>query len=280
MKRIQITTILILAFSCSIFGQNTESNKTKAQEILAKAKQAIGKKRKAGEIKGLSITSVVTKHSSFKLRNGQPVEIDDTVKSESNFELQNLKIREKETIDQTSIIRNVSDSTQVVEEKILNGDNFSYNRGDFVEGEKVKVPIPTTPKEKSIFYLKDGIFPKLFPITLDSWYLPLDFYYIGVAESNDGRANIIEAVVNNQTIYRLFFDEKTNLLLLVVQTLTDDKNNKTERKYFYSDYKEMDGLLIAAKIKAEITQSNGKIIEVREIKILKINPDFKSNFFK
>jgi hypothetical protein len=278
MKRIRTITILVLAFSCSIFGQNSESNKTKAQEILAKAKEAISKKRKPQEIKGLSMTSVVTRHSSVKLHSGQPVEINDAIQSESNFELQNLKIREKEVTNQTNIVRNMSDSTQIVEESVLNGENFSYTRNDFVEGEKVKVPIPTVSKEQSILYLKDSVFPKSFPVTLDSWYRPLKFYYVGIAESKDGRANVIEAA-NDKTIYRLFFDEKTNLLLLMSQTWVDDKNNKYERKYYYSNYQEMDGLLVAAKIKVEILQPNGKIIEVREIKDLKINPTFKSNFF-
>lgn len=233
MKQLQIITILIFVFSYSIYGQNTESNKAKAQEILAKAKEAISTKRKTEDVKGLSIAWVITARLSLSLRSGQPVEIDNAVKSESHFELQNLKIREKVITDQTDRVGNRTSSSQVVEESVLNGDSFSYNRGDFVEGEKVMIAVPTLSKEEGIALLKKDTFPKLFPVTLNSWYLPLDFYYIGIAESNDGRANIIEAISNDATTYRLFFDEKTNLLLMMTRTFTNKENQKTEQKYYY-----------------------------------------------
>ncbi len=279
MKRIKIILGMMLVFSFTAIGQNTEANKAKAQEILTKAREAISRKRKTEEIKGLSVTSVAKQHSALDY-HGESAEIDDNIESENYFELQNLKIKVKEKTDQTSLFRKLIDNTQIIEQSVLNGDNFSYKRDDFVEGEKVVIPLPSTPKEESISYLKEESFPKLFPITLNFWYRPLEFYYVGVAESKDGRANIIEAATKEQTVYRLFFDEKTNLLLLIVKNSIDGKNNKLEQKFYYSDYKEMDGLLIAAKIKTEITQTNGKIIESREIKDVKVNPVFKSDFFK
>lgn len=279
MKRLSCLMISILAFSGLITGQNEDSNKVKGQQILAKAKESLSKKKKLDSIKGLTIISETMRLSSLTLRNGQPVKIEDVVKSESSFDLQNLKIKEKQITDQTNFIGKISDTSQVVEESTLSGDGFSYNRDTFIEGEKINVGVPALSKEQGILNLKKKVFPVLFPITLDFRYLPLEFSYVGIAESKDGKGNIIEAVLDDKTVYQFIFDEKTGLLLMMTQTSVNSTNQKNEQKYFYSDYKEIDGFFVPTRIKSEKKQFNGSIIESQEIRTLKFNPAFKSNSF-
>ncbi|HSK71274.1 MAG TPA: hypothetical protein VK892_06235, partial [Pyrinomonadaceae bacterium] len=139
------------------------------------------------------------------------------------------------------------------------------------------LPLVYPTNEEGISNLKRSVFPVLFPILLDSSdCFPYNFSYIGVAESKDGRANMIEAVSSDNITYRLFFDEKTNLLLLLTKTWINKANVKRELKYFYSNYKNIEGLQIASTVKIE---DGGKLIQTQEIKSLKINPTFKANFF-
>jgi hypothetical protein len=161
----------------------------------------------------------------------------------------------------------------------LNGEKISYELDlQKNDGEKINFdPFATYSKDELKSELKRDTFYLLFPITLDStWYLPLDFIYVGIAESKNERATLLKATSKTGTIYQLFFDEKTNLLLLMSVSWKNKENQTNERKYFYSDYKEMGGLLIATKIKVEL---NGKVTEERLIKSLKVNPTFKPNFF-
>ena len=47
-------------------------------------------------------------------------------------------------------------------------------------------------------------------------------------------------------------------------------------KYFFSNYQEKGGLLIATKI---VIERNGKVAQEKEIKDLKVNPTFKPDLF-
>jgi hypothetical protein len=51
---------------------------------------------------------------------------------------------------------------------------------------------------------------------------------------------------------------------------------EVEHKYFFSDYKEENGVNFAHKI---IIHENGEIIEERDIKAIELNPKVEPNFF-
>src|SRR5205085_2243100 len=103
---------------------------------------------------------------------------------------------------------------------ILNGNQLHSKVDVFVGGKPVNTDFgAVTSKEEKISQLRYETFLTIFPITLDaSWYIPLEFQYIGGAESKDGKADVIEAVLSNNTKYRLFFDQQTHLLLLMTQS--------------------------------------------------------------
>jgi outer membrane lipoprotein-sorting protein len=54
-------------------------------------------------------------------------------------------------------------------------------------------------------------------------------------------------------------------------------NKEIEKKYFFSDYRVEDGLLVAHKV---IVEQNGKVVAETEIKKFQFNPTFKADFFE
>lgn len=64
---------------------------------------------------------------------------------------------------------------------------------------------------------------------------------------------------------------------MAIETWTTNENLAKQRKYFYSDYQEIEGLNVATKIKIE---QDGNLSEERTLKTLKLNPVFKSDFFE
>ena len=272
MKQLKIL-ILFLGICASILAQDkppvtSESQKAesvkKAEQILRQAKDAVSKKTKIANVKSFSFITKSSQQLSFAERK-----IEGMVEEEFNLILPD-KIRHKSSGNYST------NQSEIME--ILNGEKFSLKIDTFVDGKIVNTDFGAViGKKNRISDLKRETFLLVFPITLDaSWYVPLEFNYVGIAESKDGKAEIIEAVSPGKTKYRLFFDTETHLLLLMTQSWTGKDNKQNETKYFFSNYQEKDGLLIATKI---ITERNDEVVEEKEIKDLKVNPTFKPAWF-
>lgn len=271
MKQLKIL-ILSFVFCTLVFAQDkslkvAESQKTesvkKAEQILLQARDGISKKSKIADVKNFTLS---TKSSQQLFFAGKKIE--GTIEEEFNFSLPD-KIRHNSSGNYST--------NQSKTMAILNGEKFSSKMDAFVDGKLVNLGI-TIDKKELISQLKRNTFIAFFPITLDaSWYIPLEFSYVGIAESKDGKAEVIEAVSPNKVKYRLFFDIETHLLLLMTKSWTTKDNKQKEDKYFFSNYQEKGGLLIATKI---ITENDGEVVEEKEIKDLKVNPKFKSDFFE
>lgn len=163
-----------------------------------------------------------------------------------------------------------------------------FNNGDFSETNRVKIDdrgfkemtlIPSGDLQKinaeKISKLKLGTFSMIFPI-LFKFDSSLKFTYAGVAKAGEQRADVLETSIDTQKI-KLFFDKETHLLLLMTTTFYDDILKKdVEQKFFYSDFKEENGFRYAHKV---IVQENGEVTEERLIKLLKPNPEIKSDHF-
>ncbi len=271
MKQVRIL-ILFLFICASAFAQDksadaSESQKSesvkKAEKVLIQAKVAFNKKTEIADIKSLNIKTKSSQQLSIAGKK-----IDGKIEEEFNFDLPN-KIQHSFSGDYST--------NKSVTTAILNGEKFSSKIDTFVDGKLFNLAANVNTKSQ-ISDLKRETFLLIFPIILDaSWYIPLEFNYIGIAESKDGKAEIIEAVSSSKTSYRLFFDSETHLLLLMTESWTDKDNKQNENKYFFSNYQEKNGLLIATNI---ITERNGEVTEEKEIKELKINPNFKSDVFE
>ena len=128
---------------------------------------------------------------------------------------------------------------------------------------------------------------------------------MGKAQVGNKPANILEYVPTDkekakQKEYQaigqasLFFDEKTRLLLMITAEILSRKV-KIKKTYFFSDYQEMYGLLVAKRINVESLTSNdatsgfmgkktvrrsSKTIQEITVKSFKVNPVFKKGTFE
>ncbi|MGI8555907.1 MAG: hypothetical protein ACR2LT_06080, partial [Pyrinomonadaceae bacterium] len=95
---------------------------------------------------------------------------------------------------------------------------------------------------------------------------------------------VLEAILHDESNLRLFFDEQSHLLKLMINSGKYPQGGEYEEKRFFSDYKENGSLMIANKINIESKQStkfgNAEIIEEMTVKSIKFNPTFKPNFFE
>jgi hypothetical protein len=241
-----------------------DMKENQAKQVFEKARAAAGKKVSLKEIKGLTLITEETFQFTALERK-----IQGTRKIETSF-VSPDKIRQKTLGDYST---NREDSTYV-----LNGDKFYSKIDIYVEGKLQQDFSSAVAKQTQISQLRHDTFIRLFPITLDaSWYFPLDFQYVGVAESKDGKAEVVEAVTASKTKYRLFFDSATHLLLMMTQSWTDKEHKQRENKYYYSDYQEKGGLTVATKVVAE---NDGEVGAEKTVKDVKVNPTFKPDVFE
>lgn len=260
--------LFIVILSCATFGQEVDAKKVKAQDILAKAKVSIAKNVKLESIEGLTVSYRTSRN--YK-ENTTVWNLDEMVE---------LGVSDADKIRFDSILDHGDLKTKTNKSLIADGSFFNRKMEVFSKGQKVNANFSfSATKEKEIQRLKNSAWQIIFPITLnDSLYQNLDFTYLGIAESKDGKANAIQTISNGKT-YQLFFDIKTNLLLLMTESWTDEENKKPVlTKHFFSDYRDESGLFVAHKI---VMQSDSEKIGTGEtiIKSVKINPAFKANFF-
>jgi hypothetical protein len=249
----------ILCFSQFILAQNNDDKVVKAQKILQKSRETLNSKKI--EIKSISLTAenVIT-----------DVENDTNGNIDVKFDfLAPNKIYSESLAHYTT---NEGTDKYIYDGKNILVENKAYTGSQWQDFSNISTP------EENINQLKKNTFYAFFPIFLDAPYFSkLDFAFIGMAQSKDGRANILEATAENNRTYRIFIDEKTNLLLMMVETWKNQENKQIEKKFFYSDYKEFSGIKLPTKIKIE---RSGKLVEERTIKSVKINPQFKANLFE
>lgn len=124
-------------------------------------------------------------------------------------------------------------------------ENVSKERSDYLK---------ENPDELNKLLMESRLWSDIFPILL---FNPLNsdvkYEYVGKAESASQRADIVDVKSNFYRKIRLFFDEKTHLLLMMTVRI-DTKQLASTDKYYYSDYQLTDGLLIAKSVKCENDQ--------------------------
>lgn len=161
---------------------------------------------------------------------------------------------------------------------------MSGNLANFVKDketlEKIKKASAIDPKTR----MNDGLWSEIFPLILTHPFeTRAEFKYVGKAQSASGEANIIDTTSASGRSIRLFFDVKTNQLLMLIEKYTGFDGDY-ETKYYYSNREAADGVLIPKKIKVEHKYTaTGKAAKVTysyiDVVEFKINPKFKPNFF-
>ena len=129
--------------------------------------------------------------------------------------------------------------------------------------------------------------------------VPVAIAYVGEAEAEDGRADVLEATGANNFSMRLFFDKETHLLrlasyreparrrftapssksansLLPQQKTTEVAPTEVEVQLRFSEFRAEGGVLVPHRITRE---RGGKIDMEMELKDFKVNPSFKPGYF-
>ena len=141
-------------------------------------------------------------------------------------------------------------------------------------------------------FIRQDLWVDLFPLLLKMpWDSTVKFKYVGKADANGKRANVLELVSlgnlpeetrTSKAQVKLFFDEKSYLLLLITQK-SFSGSGTLETKYHFYNYEVIDGLKVAKKISIESNlptkNGNEKISTETIIKELQINPTFSPKDF-
>jgi len=263
-----INMILAGLILASVVCGQAAQKKVTAQSVIADAKEAIAKDIDLEKISGLRIKYRVSRNYKDAAKVWNLEETDD------------LRVSGTDKIRLDTDLDHGDQKTRSNRTSIANGSDFDRTMEMFSEGKKVNATFSfATPKEKEIQRLKGTAWQIVFPMTLNtSIYEKLDLTYLGVADSKEGTANVVRAVVGDKT-YQMFFDAKSHLLLMMIESLSVSKESKPVlTKWFFSDYRNEKGLLTAHKI---VMQSESETVgsSSTNIQSVEINPEFKAEVF-
>jgi hypothetical protein len=309
----------------------------KANEVLNFSRQVVFGKTQTNNIKSIALrifkneterqettglkTENSEKNESEKIKtnpkkgSSDDIENDKNIAGSSNKEISteiSFEFPKKIKLLTTSQTLNDSIGSSLNSTTILDGEKYKNERNIFVNGKpfdttKLKLPgfdfFNNTQSTDSDIAKKrktflDEFWFTIFPILLDTpWDSTVIFEYVGKAEADGTRTNIIKVKSLGSYAIQLFFDEKTHLLLMMTvknEIVSDQLKVSEDYNYFFADYEKFDGLLVAKKITVEgnttsdinktimgfkvkqrITKSTSEII----IKEVKINSTFKPNTF-
>jgi hypothetical protein len=282
---LKILIIVCLSVN-SVTAQDSKLNneeQTKANEVLAKSHKAIGLETKKMNIEKISLIFNVLRNTKLSIKENK-IERDTQDSGEREFHIMLPSMfRYLETMilgDTTSIAK------FILNDNLLNEDRYTVWEGRRTEIQIPGQENPTDEQKKQLIQDKrEEVFFILFPILLESSHLfPLEFKHVGKAELGGEKADVLEAALNKEIKIRLFFDEKTRLLKMLLTESKFKNGSESEEKRFYSDYKNVEGLMIAKKINIETKQISKRLnfqsVEELILKSVKINPTFKPSFFE
>lgn len=281
--------IIMLVFWLSIHHLNAQdvnsnnSENSKATEILANSRKAIALGTEKINIQKISLifnVSRITKEF-IKVRN-ENRESQSGGEREYHAALPN-KFRYSESI--------TTNETNSITKYILDDNLLDFESYSVWEGQRYEHNFPGSKKptdEQVINEKKEELFFLFFPILLESADFQLEFRFIGKAELKSGKnsvkADVLEADIGKEKKIKLFFDETTHLLNLLITEGKLPRRVDMEEKRYYTDYKAVEGLMIANKINVNRKESNDIVIreyfEQQILKSAKIGPTFKPDFFR
>ena len=276
LKQLITVVTFTTVFSSFIFGQEKETPQVRAQEI--KGREIL--KKAEALISGPAAKDLETLSFQFDTirivnqRDGKKRQIDGEIK----LHLEALiKIRLEIFSDFTS--------NQHLSTRMLNSPRYSQNSDVFVNGKPFKFGsnlsgiAPEFSKQERISHLKETAFRIAYPLVLNPKFLEgRDVRYVGKAESNDGKAEVVEITNGDKARYRLFFDDDSHLpVLMIVNFYEPVSKKKITRKYFYSDYRKLDDVFIAHKI---IIEFDNGAFEERVLRKSVFNSPIKPKLFE
>ncbi len=277
MKKQILFLVTILSFLCL---------SVKAQESEAKAKSIIEKARSAVLKQPANVKNIYTEFDSNFSVPRQKNKFIGLIEGYTYTSKSKLWLEFPDKVKYKSLSDNRSNKQQGLTEQTFNGSRLSERNGvkfddsaGFSEIESIPNPnseIAGKVEKQRIPKFKYKVFSNSFQFILN-FGDDSKFNWVGVAKASEQKADVIETALSDTYKIKLFFDQNSHLLLMTTVKFYDEVQEKDfEQKFFYSDYKEENGLLYAHKI---IVQENGEVVEERAIKILNLNLELKPNFF-
>lgn len=287
MKKVMI---MILVFVSSLTAQ--ESVKVeRGRQIVEEARKAVEKKSASKDIKGiyLKINSNINDVSVFREFSYQfSDKLYHTYSSSENAKSITIWSGDKYFEDYEMILNDKVIRQSVINAKLSKERAKKQSEGtlpnELKEIEKKTSSLPSDSKSKFL----GNMWYYVFPVILQASFEPAaQFEYVGKAEAGNGqKADVVDVKSSYLRKFRLFFDEKTHLLLMMTVTAINGDNEYQER-FYYSDYQLTDGILVAKRIQRESrninvnTKVENKLGDsFTTIEEFKLNPKFSGDLFQ
>ena len=281
-----IVSLISLAMTFGGFAARAAGD-TKAEQLLAQAREALGGEKQLARVQGLTATGTYQREMGDRQVNGE-ITID--------LQLPDKMLR-------TESMRPTGDATIEVLQGI-NGEQVLRNSRTIGGGPNMMIRLaPPGGADGEAQALRNqradmARFALVFLLTSPS-ATPLEYAYGGEAEAEDGKADVVDAKGPGSFAARLFFDKKTHRLLMlsyrgaaprmIMQTRRGDgpppaggappelpPPQIVDIQLFLDDYKNVDGVLLPHHLSRSI---DGKPSEEMTFKTIRINPAFKPDAF-
>jgi hypothetical protein len=283
-----IVSLISLAMTLGAFAARMAGD-TKAEQLLAQAREALGGESNLAKVQGLSATGTYQREMGDRQLSGE-VTVD--------LQLPDKMLR-------TESMRPRGDATIEMRQGI-NGDQVLRNSRTIGGGPGMMVRIAPPPggadgEAQALRNQRADLarFALAFLLTSPP-AMPLEFAYGGEAEADDIKADVVDAKGPGTFAARLFFDKTTHRpLMLTYRGAAPRMVMRTQRsdgppssagippgelpppqivdiQLFLDDYKNVDGVLLPHHLSRSI---DGKPNEEITFKTIRINPPFRAEAF-
>jgi hypothetical protein len=291
-----VTSLLSLAFVLAGFIAQAAGD-SRAGELLAQARQALGGEKQLAKVQGLSVTGTA-----------QRVIGDRTLDGELTIDLQ---LPDK--FWRTDSIAPMGDGAAIiVNGQGINGDKLLRTSKvlNAPPGAVIRTPPPPAPGSDAEAQAMRNSRAELARLTLALLVaappsMPLEFTAAGQAESPDGKADVIDVKGPNSFAAKLFLDTTTHRPLMLMyrgiaprvvittqrsdapppadrqgagrgETIAPPSGDLVDINMFFDDYKNVDGVLLPHHVTRSV---DGKPSEEWTLKSITVNPVFKTDTF-
>jgi hypothetical protein len=292
-----IVSLISLAMTLGGIAARLEGD-TKAEQLLAQARQALGGEKNLAKVQGLTATGTYQRTMGDRQMSG-----DVTV----DVQLPDRMLR-------TESANPVGDMTLIVEQGI-NGEKLLRNQRTLnaPPGAVIRMAAPPANADaeaQAVRNARADMTRFVLGLLLTSpSSMPLEYAYGGEAESDEGKADVIDAKGPGTFAARVFLDQKSHRPLMLqyrgvapqmriqtqqVQGPPDPARvQQAERAareaaaappapqvvditLYFDDYRAVDGVQLPHRIARSV---DGKPAEETTFKAIKVNPPFKAGTF-
>jgi len=298
-----VNLLLALAMTFGSWSARAAGD-SKAADLLAQARTAIGGEKQLAKVKGLACAGTVLRMIGDRQVAGE-IAID--------LQLPDKMVR-------SDSISPMGDAALVVTEQGINGDALIRNSKvlNAPAGAMIRTPQPPAPGSDAEAQAIRNSRAELARIAVSLLLasptsLPVEFVYAGEAESPDGKADVLDVKGEGSFAAKLFLDKASHRpLMLVYRGVSPRMVVQTQRvpmgvpapanapagapagtnahgdpaapptpdlvdiNMFFDDYKAVDGVMLPHHITRSV---DGQPTEEWTFKTIKVNPTFKAETF-